>query len=63
MEHDLDGNTTEAKGPPVALEIDRARPDVRAVVHGHTPSLPMFSSSRFGSMGGVHTARRGLMKK
>jgi ribulose-5-phosphate 4-epimerase/fuculose-1-phosphate aldolase len=51
MEHDLDGNTTEAKGRPVALErfihseIYRARPDVRAIVHGHTPSLVMFSSS------------------
>ena len=51
MDHDLDGSTTEARSQPVALErfihaeIYRARPDVRAVVHGHTPSLVMFSSS------------------
>ena len=51
MEHDLDGNTPEARGRPVAQErfihseIYRARPDVRAIVHGHTPSLVMFSSS------------------
>src|SRR5687768_5535103 len=51
MDHDLDGNTTETKGRPVALErfihtgIYSARPDVRAVVHTHTPSLVMFSSS------------------
>ncbi len=51
MDHDLDGNTTEARGRPVAQErfihseIYRARSDVRAIVHGHTPSLVMFSSS------------------
>jgi HCOMODA/2-hydroxy-3-carboxy-muconic semialdehyde decarboxylase len=51
LEFDLDANTPDAKGRPVALErfihseIYRRRPDVQAVVHGHTPSLVMFSSS------------------
>jgi ribulose-5-phosphate 4-epimerase/fuculose-1-phosphate aldolase len=51
IEHDLDGNGRDAKGRPLYLErfihteIYRARPDVRAIVHGHTPSLVMFSSS------------------
>ena len=51
MEYDLDGNVADAKGRPLILErfihaeIYRARPDVRAIVHGHTPSLVMFSSS------------------
>jgi HCOMODA/2-hydroxy-3-carboxy-muconic semialdehyde decarboxylase len=51
LEFDLDANTAEAKGRPVALErfihseIYRGRPDVQAVVHSHTPSLVMFSSS------------------
>jgi HCOMODA/2-hydroxy-3-carboxy-muconic semialdehyde decarboxylase len=51
LEFDLDANSADAKGRPVALErfihseIYRARPDVGAVVHGHTPSLVMFSSS------------------
>ena len=51
LEFDLEGNAPDAGGRPVALErfihseIYRARPDVRAVVHGHTPSLVMFSSS------------------
>jgi len=51
MEYDVDGNAPDAKGRPVILErfihgeIYRARPDVRAIVHGHTPSLLLFSSS------------------
>jgi HCOMODA/2-hydroxy-3-carboxy-muconic semialdehyde decarboxylase len=51
MEYDLSGNVGDAKGRPLILErfihaeIYRARPDVRAIVHGHTPSLVMFSSS------------------
>ena len=51
MEYDLDGNVADAKGRPLILErfihagIYRARPDVGAIVHGHTPSLVMFSSS------------------
>ena len=51
MEYDLDGNVADARGRPLILErfihteIYRARPDVRAIVHGHTPSLVMFSSS------------------
>ena len=48
MEYDLDGNVADAKGRPLILErfihaeIYRARPDVRAIVHGHKPSLVMF---------------------
>lgn len=51
MEYDLEGNVADARGRPLILErfihaeIYRARPDVRAIVHGHTPSLVMFSSS------------------
>jgi len=51
MEYDLDGKVADAKGRPLILErfihseIYRARPDVRAIVHGHTPALVMFSSS------------------
>jgi ribulose-5-phosphate 4-epimerase/fuculose-1-phosphate aldolase len=51
MEYDLDGNVADARGRPliqerfIHTEIYRARPDVRAIVHGHTPSLVMFSSS------------------
>lgn len=45
MEFDLDGNAVDARGrAPYAerfihAEIYRARPDVKAVVHAHTPSL------------------------
>lgn len=51
MEYDIDGNAPNAKGRAVILEraihgeIYRARPDVQAIVHGHTPSLLLFSSS------------------
>lgn len=51
LEYNLDGATTDSKKRPPYLErfihgeIYRARPDVRAIVHGHTPSLVMFSSS------------------
>ena len=51
MEYDLDGNAADARGRPLILErfihaeIYRARPDVGAIVHGHTPSLLLFSSS------------------
>jgi HCOMODA/2-hydroxy-3-carboxy-muconic semialdehyde decarboxylase len=45
IEFDLDGNAVDARGrAPYAerfihAEIYRARPDVKAVVHAHTPSL------------------------
>jgi ribulose-5-phosphate 4-epimerase/fuculose-1-phosphate aldolase len=51
MEYGLDGKAADARGRAVVLErfihaeIYRARPDVTAVVHGHTPSLLLFSSS------------------
>ena len=51
MEYDLDGRVADARGRALVLErfihaeIYRARPDVTAVVHGHTPSLLLFSSS------------------
>jgi ribulose-5-phosphate 4-epimerase/fuculose-1-phosphate aldolase len=51
MEYDLDGKAADARGRALVLErfihaeIYRARPDVTAVVHGHTPSLLLFSSS------------------
>lgn len=53
FEHDLDGNAPEA--PPgttlylerfIHGEIYRARPDVRAVVHSHSPSIIPFGVSR-----------------
>jgi ribulose-5-phosphate 4-epimerase/fuculose-1-phosphate aldolase len=51
LEHDLDGNAPAATGTTLYLErfmhgeIYRARPDVNAVVHGHTPSLIPFAAS------------------
>ncbi len=51
MEYDVDGRAADARGRALVLErfihaeIYRARPDVTAVVHGHTPSLLLFSSS------------------
>ena len=49
IEFDLDGNQVDAKGRSlyserfIHAEIYRARPDVRAVVHNHAPSLIPFS--------------------
>src|SRR5262249_33748490 len=49
IEFDLDGNPVDAKGRSlyserfIHAEIYRARPDVRAVVHNHAPSLIPFS--------------------
>jgi ribulose-5-phosphate 4-epimerase/fuculose-1-phosphate aldolase len=51
VEFDLDGNAVDAKGRAlyserfIHAEIYRARPDVRAVVHNHAPSLIPFSVS------------------
>ena len=48
IEFDLDGNAADAGGRPVYLErfihgaIYRARPDVQAVVHSHSPSVIPF---------------------
>jgi HCOMODA/2-hydroxy-3-carboxy-muconic semialdehyde decarboxylase len=45
MEHDLDGEPVDAKGRRAYLErfihseIYRARPDVQAIVHSHSPSI------------------------
>ena len=51
LEYDLDGNAVSGSGRIDYLEryihaaIYRARPDVRAVVHAHTPSLVAFADS------------------
>lgn len=51
LEHDLDNNVANAKGHALYQErflhgeIYKVRPDVRAIVHGHTPSIVAFSSS------------------
>ncbi len=52
VEHDLDGNGVDAKGRALFLErfihaaVYRARPDVGAVVHSHSPSVIPFSVSQ-----------------
>ena len=52
MEFDLDGNAVDAKGRNVFLErfihseIYKARPDVMAVVHTHSPGVVAFSVSK-----------------
>jgi ribulose-5-phosphate 4-epimerase/fuculose-1-phosphate aldolase len=52
MEFDLDGNAVDAKGRTVFLErfihseIYKARPDVMAVVHTHSPGVIPFSVSQ-----------------
>jgi ribulose-5-phosphate 4-epimerase/fuculose-1-phosphate aldolase len=52
MEFDLDGNAVDAKGRSVFLErfihseIYKARPDVMAVVHTHSPGVIPFSVSQ-----------------
>lgn len=52
LEYDLDGSPVDPRGRAVYIErfihaaIYRARPDVRAVVHSHTPSLIAFSVTR-----------------
>jgi HCOMODA/2-hydroxy-3-carboxy-muconic semialdehyde decarboxylase len=51
VEYDIEGNVNDPKNRPgyferfIHAEIYRARPDIRAVVHGHTPTLIMFASS------------------
>ena len=52
MEFDQDGNAVDARGRQVFLErfihaeIYRARPDVTAVVHAHSPGVVPFSVSK-----------------
>jgi ribulose-5-phosphate 4-epimerase/fuculose-1-phosphate aldolase len=52
MEFDLDGNAVDPRGRPVFLErfihseIYKARPDVMAVVHAHSPGVIPFSVSQ-----------------
>lgn len=52
MEYDLEARPIDARGRTsyqerfIHSEIYRARPDVKAVVHAHTPSLVPFSISR-----------------
>jgi ribulose-5-phosphate 4-epimerase/fuculose-1-phosphate aldolase len=52
MEFDQDGNAVDARGRAVFLErfihaeIYRARPDVMAVVHAHSPGVVPFSVSK-----------------
>lgn len=49
LEHDLDGKVADTKGHAlnserfIHAEIYRARPDVNAVVHAHTPAVILFS--------------------
>jgi HCOMODA/2-hydroxy-3-carboxy-muconic semialdehyde decarboxylase len=51
IEYDLDSNAVNAQGRPqyserfIHGEIYRARPDVRAVVHNHSPSVVLFGVS------------------
>jgi len=51
LEYDLDSNAIDAKGRALFLErfihgeIYKARPDVKAVVHNHAPSLIPFGAS------------------
>jgi HCOMODA/2-hydroxy-3-carboxy-muconic semialdehyde decarboxylase len=51
MEYDLDSNPVDARGRTTYLErfihgeVYRARPDVRAVVHDHSPSVIPFGVS------------------
>ncbi len=52
VEHDLDGNGIDAKGRTLFLErfihaeVYRARPDVMAVVHSHSPATIPFGASQ-----------------
>lgn len=47
LEHDLDGDTVDARAPYlerfIHAEIYRRRPDVMAVVHSHSPAVVPFS--------------------
>jgi HCOMODA/2-hydroxy-3-carboxy-muconic semialdehyde decarboxylase len=62
MEFDLDGNAVDAKGRSVFLErfihseIYKARPDVMAVVHTHSPGVIPFSVSQVALRPVFHNA-------
>jgi ribulose-5-phosphate 4-epimerase/fuculose-1-phosphate aldolase len=62
MEFDLDGNAVDAKGRTVFLErfihseIYKARPDVMAVVHSHSPGVIPFSVSQVSLRPVFHNA-------
>ncbi|HEX4803471.1 MAG TPA: class II aldolase/adducin family protein, partial [Myxococcaceae bacterium] len=51
VEHDLDNNASDAQGRALYLErfmhgaIYKARPDVKAIVHSHSPSVIPFGVS------------------
>jgi ribulose-5-phosphate 4-epimerase/fuculose-1-phosphate aldolase len=51
LEHDLDNNAIDPQGRPLYLErymhgeIYKARPDVKAIVHNHSPSVIPFGAS------------------
>jgi ribulose-5-phosphate 4-epimerase/fuculose-1-phosphate aldolase len=62
MEYDLDGNPVDAKGRASFLErfihgeIYRARPDVMAVVHSHSPNVIPFSTTQMALRPMYHIA-------
>jgi ribulose-5-phosphate 4-epimerase/fuculose-1-phosphate aldolase len=62
MEFDLDGNAVDARGRSVFLErfihseIYKARPDVMAVVHTHSPGVIPFTVSQVGLRPVFHNA-------
>ena len=62
MEFDLDGNAVDARGRSVFLErfihgeIYKARPDVMAVVHTHSPGVIPFTVSRVALRPMYHNA-------
>lgn len=62
IEFDLDGNAVDARGRAlyserfIHAEIYRARPDVRAVVHNHAPSLIPFGDSNIALRPMYHMA-------
>jgi HCOMODA/2-hydroxy-3-carboxy-muconic semialdehyde decarboxylase len=62
MEYDLDDNAIDARGRSSYLErfihseIYRARPDVQAVVHSHSPAVLPFSVSKVPLRPIAHTA-------
>ena len=62
MEFDLDGNAVDARGRPVFLErfihseIYKARPDVMAVVHTHSPGVIPFSVTQVALRPMFHNA-------
>jgi HCOMODA/2-hydroxy-3-carboxy-muconic semialdehyde decarboxylase len=62
MEFDLDGNAVDARGRSVFLErfihgeIYKARPDVMAVVHTHSPGVIPFSVSQVALRPMFHNA-------